>query len=65
MASYHNPTKLSGPHTPIFALKASNGYVSIPDNLLGVPSFDELIQSFPKDHSPVIENITIIIHLET
>jgi hypothetical protein len=60
----HNPTKLSGLRTPILALMSSDGYVSVPDDLLGVPSFDELVHSFPKDHSPVIENITIIIQLE-
>jgi hypothetical protein len=38
-------TKLSGPRTPILALKASDGYVSEPDNLLKVPSFDELVHS--------------------
>jgi hypothetical protein len=39
----HNPTKLSGPRTPILAFKALDGYVSESDNLLGVPSFDELV----------------------
>jgi hypothetical protein len=55
-----NPTKLSGPRTPILAFKASDGYVSEPDNLLGVLSFDELI--IPKDHSPIIVIITIAKH---
>jgi hypothetical protein len=41
--SCHNPTKLSGPHTPILALKASDRYVSGSNNLLEVPSFDELV----------------------
>jgi hypothetical protein len=39
----HNPTKLSGPRTPILALKASDRYVSGSDNLLELPSFDELV----------------------
>jgi hypothetical protein len=39
----HNPTKLSGPRTLILALKASDRYVSGSDNLLEVPSFDELV----------------------
>jgi hypothetical protein len=39
----HNPTKLSGPRTPILAFEASDGYVSESDNLLGIPSFDELV----------------------
>jgi hypothetical protein len=43
--SCHNPTKLSGPRTPILALKALDGYVSESDNLLEVPSFDELVHS--------------------
>jgi hypothetical protein len=42
---YHKPTKLSGPRTQILALKALDGYVSELDNLLGVPSFDELVHS--------------------
>jgi hypothetical protein len=41
--SCYNPTKLLGPRTPIIAFKASDGYVSESDNLLGVPSFDELV----------------------
>jgi hypothetical protein len=39
---FHNPTKLSGPRTPILAFKFSDRYVSESDNLLGVPNFDEL-----------------------
>jgi hypothetical protein len=39
------PTKLLGPRTSILALKALDGYVGESDNLLGVPSFDELILS--------------------
>jgi hypothetical protein len=42
-ASCHIRTKLSGPRTPIFAIKASDRYVSGSDNLLEVPSFDELV----------------------
>jgi hypothetical protein len=41
---FHSPTKLSGPCTPILAIKALDRYVSGSDNLLGVPSFDELVQ---------------------
>jgi hypothetical protein len=44
-AERHNPTKLSSSRTPVLALKASHGYVSELDNLLGVPSFDELVHS--------------------
>jgi hypothetical protein len=44
----HNPTKILAEWTPILVHKASDGYVSVLDNLLRVPSFDELIRSFPK-----------------
>jgi hypothetical protein len=47
-ASCHNPTNLSSLGTPILALKASDGYVSVPDNLPMVLSFYELVHSFPK-----------------
>ena len=56
--SYHNPTKLSGPGTPIPALKALDGYVSESDNLLGVPSFDELVHS--QGPFTIVASITII-----
>jgi hypothetical protein len=56
--SYHNPTKLSGPGTPIPALKALDGYVSESDNLLGVPSFNELVHS--QGPFTIVANITII-----
>jgi hypothetical protein len=39
----HNPTKLSDLRIPILAFKTSDRYVSELDNLLGVPSFDELV----------------------
>jgi hypothetical protein len=53
----HNPTKLSSPRTPILALKALDGYVSESDNLLGVPSFDELVHS--QGPFTIVANITI------
>jgi hypothetical protein len=56
--SCHNPTKLLGPHTPILALKALDGYVSESDNLLRVLSFDDLVHY----HGPftIVASITII-----
>jgi hypothetical protein len=57
-ASYHNPTKLSGPHTPILALKALDGYVGESDNLHGVPSYDELVHS--QEPFTIVASITII-----
>jgi hypothetical protein len=54
----HNPTKLSGPRTPILALKALDGYVSESDNLLGVSSFDELVHS--QGPFTIVASITII-----
>jgi hypothetical protein len=56
--SCHNPTKLSGPRTPIFALKALDGYASGSYNLLGVPSFDELVPS--QGPFTIVASITII-----
>jgi hypothetical protein len=57
--SCHNATKLSGPpRTPILALKALDGYVSESDNLLGVPSFDELVHS--QGPFTIVASITII-----
>jgi hypothetical protein len=47
-ASCHNPTNLSSPYTPILALKTSDGYVSVPDNIHMMLSFYELVYSFPK-----------------
>jgi hypothetical protein len=54
----HNPTKLLGPRTPIFAIKALDGYVSESDNLLRVPSFDELVRS--QGPFTIVASITII-----
>jgi hypothetical protein len=59
----HNPTKLSGPRTLIFALKASDGYVTVQDILLGVPSFDELVHF---QRSTITQNMYItVITFET
>jgi hypothetical protein len=56
----HNPTKLSGPRTPILALKALDGYVSESDNLLEVPSFDGLVHS--QGPFTIVASITITRH---
>jgi hypothetical protein len=39
---------LLGPLAPAFTKPVLDGYSSVPDNLLRVPSFDELVFSFPK-----------------
>jgi hypothetical protein len=57
-APCHNPTKLSGSRTPILALKALDGYVSESNNLLRVPSFDELVHS--QGPFTIVASITII-----
>jgi hypothetical protein len=56
--SYHN--KLSDPRTPILAFKALDGYASELDNLLGVPSFNELVHS--QGPFTIVASITIIPH---
>jgi hypothetical protein len=54
----HNPNKLSGPCTPILALKDLDGYACESDNLLGVSSFDELVHS--QRTFTIVASITII-----
>jgi hypothetical protein len=52
------PNQVIGPRTPILALKALDGYASESDNLLGVPSFDELVHS--QGPFTIVASITII-----
>jgi hypothetical protein len=51
------PNQVSGPRTPILALKALDGYVSELDKLLGVSSFDELVHS--QGPFTIVASITI------